>query len=163
MEVNISTIAKSIFGLNVLGIFEIIFMPEFLLDILGMLEYMEPAGYKEMSNQEIAAIDFSERPKHRDYICEKVKFRQVLDMTRRKDFEVNLLIHFGVLYKEESKIDKSDNRTFITKEEIRRLAKALSELGVSKIRITGGEPTVRKDFLDIIKIIKKNYMNKIKR
>ena len=54
------------------------------------------------------------------------------------------------------KIDKSDNRTFITKEEIGRLAKALSELGVSKIRITGGEPTVRKDFLDIIKIIKKN-------
>ena len=54
------------------------------------------------------------------------------------------------------KIDKSDNRTFITKEEIGRLAKALSELGVSKIRITGGEPTVRNDFLDIIKIIKKN-------
>ncbi len=54
------------------------------------------------------------------------------------------------------KIDKSDNRTFITKEEIGRLAKALSELGVSKIRLTGGEPTVRKDFLDIIKIIKKN-------
>ncbi len=53
------------------------------------------------------------------------------------------------------KIDKSDNRTFITKEEIGRLAKALSELGVSKIRLTGGEPTVRKDFLDIIKIIKK--------
>ena len=54
------------------------------------------------------------------------------------------------------KIDKSDNRTFITKEEIGRLAKALSELGVSKIRLTGGEPTVRKDFLDIIEIIKKN-------
>ena len=52
------------------------------------------------------------------------------------------------------KIDKSDNRTFITKEEIGRLAKALSELGISKIRLTGGEPTVRKDFLDIIKIIK---------
>ena len=51
------------------------------------------------------------------------------------------------------KIDKSDNRTFINTEEIGRLAKALSELGVSKIRLTGGEPTVRKDFLDIIKII----------
>ena len=54
------------------------------------------------------------------------------------------------------KIDKSDNRTFINKEEIRRLAKALSELGVSKIRLTGGEPTIRKDFFEIIKIIKEN-------
>jgi len=54
------------------------------------------------------------------------------------------------------KIDKSDNRTFINIEEIRRLAKALSELGVSKIRLTGGEPTIRKDFFEIIKTIKKN-------
>jgi len=54
------------------------------------------------------------------------------------------------------KIDKSDNRTFINIEEIGRLAKALSELGVSKIRLTGGEPSVRKDFFEIIKIIKEN-------
>ena len=54
------------------------------------------------------------------------------------------------------KIDKSDNRTFINTDEIRRLAKALSELGVSKIRLTGGEPTIRKDFFEIIKIIKEN-------
>jgi len=52
--------------------------------------------------------------------------------------------------------DKSDNRTFLTYEEIGRLAKGLSELGVCKIRLTGGEPTVRKDFFDIIKIIKNN-------
>ena len=52
--------------------------------------------------------------------------------------------------------DKSDNRTFINIEEIRRLAKALSELGVSKIRLTGGEPTVRKDFFEIVKIVKEN-------
>ena len=54
------------------------------------------------------------------------------------------------------KIDKSDNRTFLNIEEIGRLAKALSELGVSKIRLTGGEPTVRKDFFEIVKIIKEN-------
>ena len=54
------------------------------------------------------------------------------------------------------KINKSDNRKFIEKEEIGRLAKALSELGVSKIRLTGGEPTIRKDFFDIVGIIKKN-------
>ena len=54
------------------------------------------------------------------------------------------------------KIDKSDNRTFITTEEIKRLAKALSQLGVSKIRLTGGEPTIRKDFFEIVNILKEN-------
>ena len=53
-------------------------------------------------------------------------------------------------------VDKSDNRKFLHLDEIRRLAKALSELGVSKIRLTGGEPTVRKDFFDIVKTIKEN-------
>jgi len=51
--------------------------------------------------------------------------------------------------------DKSDNRTFLNIKEIERLTKALSELGVCKIRLTGGEPTVRKDFFDILKVIKK--------
>ena len=41
------------------------------------------------------------------------------------------------------KIDKSDNRTFITKEEIGRLAKALSELGVSKICLLYTSPSPR--------------------
>ena len=53
-------------------------------------------------------------------------------------------------------IDKSDNRKFLHLNEVRRLAKALSELGVNKIRLTGGEPTVRKDFFDIVKTIKEN-------
>ena len=56
------------------------------------------------------------------------------------------------------KIDKSDNRKFISKEEISRLAKALSELGVSKIRLTGGEPTIRKDFIDIIKAVSYTHL-----
>ena len=53
-------------------------------------------------------------------------------------------------------IDKSDNRKFLHLDEVRRLAKALSELGVNKIRLTGGEPTVRKDFFDVVKTIKEN-------
>ena len=51
-------------------------------------------------------------------------------------------------------VDKSDNRKFLHLEEIKRLAKIFSRLGVSKIRLTGGEPTVRKDFFDVIKILK---------
>ena len=47
-----------------------------------------------------------------------------------------------------------DIRGFMSAEEISRLAKALAELGVRKIRLTGGEPTVRKDFFDILKDMK---------
>ena len=53
--------------------------------------------------------------------------------------------------------DKSDNRKFLHLEEIRRLAIVLSRLGVSKIRLTGGEPTVRKDFFEIIKVLKNDW------
>ena len=49
-----------------------------------------------------------------------------------------------------------DTRSFMSAEEISRLTKALSQLGVCKIRLTGGEPTVRKDFFDIIKDMKQN-------
>ena len=49
-----------------------------------------------------------------------------------------------------------DVRSFMSAEEISRLTKALSALGVSKIRLTGGEPTVRKDFFDILKDMKQN-------
>ena len=51
-------------------------------------------------------------------------------------------------------VDKNDNRKFLHLEEIKRLAKVFSKLGVKKIRLTGGEPTVRKDFFKIIKILK---------
>ena len=51
-------------------------------------------------------------------------------------------------------IDKSDNRKFLHLDEITRLAKVFSKLGVNKIRLTGGEPTVRNDFFEIIKILK---------
>ena len=49
-----------------------------------------------------------------------------------------------------------DIRSFMSGEEISRLTKALSELGVCKIRLTGGEPTVRKDFFNILNDMKQN-------
>jgi len=42
---------------------------------------------------------------------------------------------------------------FLTLAEIRRLVTAFAELGVWKIRLTGGEPSVRKDFADIIDLV----------
>lgn len=46
----------------------------------------------------------------------------------------------------------------LTTDEILRLAKLFVDEGVNKIRLTGGEPTVRKDFLDIV-----GKWNKIKK
>lgn len=42
---------------------------------------------------------------------------------------------------------------FTSKEEILRLARAFAGLGTWKIRLTGGEPTVRKDFVEIAQSI----------
>jgi cyclic pyranopterin phosphate synthase len=41
------------------------------------------------------------------------------------------------------------DRDFLTLPEITRLATAFAELGTHKIRLTGGEPTVRRDLIDI--------------
>ena len=46
-----------------------------------------------------------------------------------------------------------NNRSFISIDEIRRAVTAFSELGIWKIRITGGEPTIRKDFTEIVEMI----------
>ena len=48
-------------------------------------------------------------------------------------------------------------RSFISAEEILRLVKALSELGVCKIRLTGGEHMVIKYIFDILKDMKQNF------
>lgn len=43
----------------------------------------------------------------------------------------------------------SHKQTFLKLDEIRRVAHTFAKLGTEKIRLTGGEPTLRKDFLDI--------------
>lgn len=48
---------------------------------------------------------------------------------------------------------KTGDHHFLRQDEIKRLVRAFVELGVWKIRLTGGEPTIRKDFTDIAKMI----------
>ena len=45
-------------------------------------------------------------------------------------------------------------RGFLNREEIRRLVTAFAQLGTRKIRLTGGEPSVRRDFLDIVRTVR---------
>jgi len=44
----------------------------------------------------------------------------------------------------------SQEKLLLTSEEIVRLAKLFVSEGVNKIRLTGGEPTVRKDLIHIV-------------
>lgn len=48
---------------------------------------------------------------------------------------------------------KSNENSYLSVDEIRRLVVGLSELGVWKIRLTGGEPTIRRDLIEIISTI----------
>ena len=46
------------------------------------------------------------------------------------------------------------DREFLSLPEIKRIAQAFAEMGTEKIRITGGEPSLRKDLPDIIRAVK---------
>lgn len=50
----------------------------------------------------------------------------------------------------EEGIDLSPEGKILTNEEILRLASLFVRNGVTKIRLTGGEPTVRKGIVDLI-------------
>ncbi len=46
--------------------------------------------------------------------------------------------------------NSNKNSSFLTQPEIRRVVSAFADCGTSKVRITGGEPSLRKDFAEII-------------
>ena len=48
-------------------------------------------------------------------------------------------------------IDIVDREELLTYKEMYRITRILSELGVNKVRLTGGEPFVRKDFVSKVK------------
>ncbi|MGJ7385070.1 radical SAM protein, partial [Morganella morganii] len=48
------------------------------------------------------------------------------------------------------------HKSFLSLGEIRRVTRAFAQLGTEKIRLTGGEPTMRRDFTDIVAAIREN-------
>jgi len=50
----------------------------------------------------------------------------------------------------EKGIDIVDRKDLLTFKEMYRITRVLSELGVNKVRLTGGEPFVRKDFMQFL-------------
>jgi GTP 3',8-cyclase len=51
---------------------------------------------------------------------------------------------------------------FLTLNEIEQIVACFADLGVTKIRLTGGEPTLRRDFVDILSLINADPRIKIK-
>ncbi len=50
-------------------------------------------------------------------------------------------------------IDIVDRKELLTFKEMYRITRVLSELGVNKVRLTGGEPFVRKDFIKLLEML----------
>ncbi len=48
------------------------------------------------------------------------------------------------------------SKGFLTVDEIRRVTRAFASLGTEKVRLTGGEPSLRRDFTDIIAAVREN-------
>ncbi|WP_312242994.1 GTP 3',8-cyclase MoaA [Pantoea sp.] len=48
------------------------------------------------------------------------------------------------------------NKSFLTLDEIRRITRAFAAAGTEKVRLTGGEPSLRRDFTDIIAAVREN-------
>ena len=53
-------------------------------------------------------------------------------------------------------IDIVDRKDLLTYKEMYRIVRTLSELGVNKVRLTGGEPFVRKDFIQFLEMLSFN-------
>lgn len=49
-----------------------------------------------------------------------------------------------------------NNKSFLSLDEIRRVSRAFAALGTEKVRLTGGEPSLRRDFCDIIAAVREN-------
>ncbi len=48
-----------------------------------------------------------------------------------------------------------NNNGFLSVDEVRRVTRAFSALGTEKVRLTGGEPSLRRDFTEIIAAVRR--------
>jgi len=84
---------------------------------------------------------------------------QLIDRYQRKFEYLRLSItdecNFKCNYCLPDGYQRTHQKQFLSENEIKNLITAFAELGTSKVRITGGEPSLRKDFPDIIAQISK--------
>ncbi|MBD2812102.1 GTP 3',8-cyclase MoaA [Xenorhabdus sp. Vera] len=85
---------------------------------------------------------------------------QLVDAFLRKFYYLRLSItdvcNFRCTYCLPDGYRSHGHKSFLSLPEIRRVSRAFAELGTEKIRLTGGEPTMRRDFCDIIAAVHEN-------
>lgn len=94
-------------------------------------------------------------------IWKGVKVQQLTDAFTRKFYYLRLSItdvcNFRCTYCLPNGYQPVEpKKNFLTLPEIRRISHAFADLGTEKIRLTGGEPSMRRDFCDIIAAIREN-------
>ncbi|MFD0709293.1 GTP 3',8-cyclase MoaA [Photorhabdus akhurstii] len=89
---------------------------------------------------------------------------QLIDAFARKFYYLRLSItdvcNFRCTYCLPDGYKPRGHHSFLTLSEIRLVGRAFADLGTEKIRLTGGEPTMRRDFTDIISVIRENKLIK---
>ncbi|AYA39722.1 GTP 3',8-cyclase MoaA [Xenorhabdus nematophila] len=85
---------------------------------------------------------------------------QLVDAFLRKFYYLRLSItdvcNFRCTYCLPDGYRPDGHKSFLSLPEIRRISRAFAELGTEKIRLTGGEPSMRRDFSEIIAAIHEN-------
>lgn len=90
------------------------------------------------------------------------KVQQLTDAFARKFYYLRLSItdvcNFRCTYclPDGYKPHGHNNKSFLTLDEIRRVSRAFADLGTEKVRLTGGEPSLRRDFTEIIAAVREN-------
>ncbi len=91
-----------------------------------------------------------------------IKVQQLTDAFARKFYYLRLSItdvcNFRCTYclPDGYKPNGHNNKSFLSLDEIRRVSRAFANLGTEKVRLTGGEPSLRRDFTDIIAAVREN-------
>lgn len=95
-------------------------------------------------------------------IWKGVKVLQLTDAFARKFYYLRLSItdvcNFRCTYclPHGYKPHGHSNKSFLSLDEIRRVTRAFANLGTEKVRLTGGEPSLRRDFCEIIATVCEN-------
>lgn len=63
----------------------------------------------------------------------------------------------------EEGVQLSPKGNLLTTEEVIRLTRLFASHGVNKVRLTGGEPTLRKDLVDIVREYRIHIIRKIEK
>jgi len=95
-------------------------------------------------------------------IWKGVKVLQLTDAFARKFYYLRLSItdvcNFRCTYclPDGYKPHGHSNKSFLSLDEIRRVSRAFAHLGTEKVRLTGGEPSLRRDFCEIIAAVRES-------